>query len=81
MGDVLLLKTIRETVILFLLWLVVKLSPRKSKWLSWKLHEMADVYDHRPTGWWSGKITKTSWPAAKVAMMSSAPWKAKNYRK
>lgn len=42
-------RTWRDVATDVLLWLVRKLNPSRDRALSWRLHDMADEYDTRPS--------------------------------
>lgn len=44
---------LRNLAIDLLLWLLSHVEQCKSRCLAWRLHDIADRYDPRPTGKWS----------------------------
>ncbi len=47
------LELLTDTLTDVLLWMLQRLNKYKSRTLSFRLHNIADRYDTRPTGQWS----------------------------
>jgi hypothetical protein len=50
----------KEKITMLLLWFVQKINLHKDERLSFRLHQIADLYSRRPLGYWDEEKTNSN---------------------